>query len=144
MNTALFLLTLACDVPDTAPTIAPTAAAPVAEVDAWREEAERSAYSYSPLGKRDPFRSFVAAGPSPGLLPGAYRLLGLVWGDEAPHALIADAAGNSFVVVEGNLLGESWGRVARISGDGVEVVTEYFSPFGDIIREMTVLRLDRG
>lgn len=147
MNATLLVsVLLACNNSADAP--APAALSPqppqAAVVGMLGEAPEEVGYHYSPVGKRDPFRSFVEGAPLGIIPPAAYRVLGVVWDIDTPQALVVGEDGRSFVVEEGSLLGSSWGRVDRISADGVEVVTQYVTIVGDEVEERVVLKLREG
>jgi type IV pilus assembly protein PilP len=85
--------------------------------------------SYSPIGKRDPFRSIIRVEEPEGKLPlqkwslEQLKLVAVVTGGPAPYAMVEDPDGLGHVVRRGNLIGDRWGRVTRIHARAI-VVTE--------------------
>jgi len=144
MNIVIFSALLACGRATPEPTAAVSAAVapPPAEIE--RFLAESADYAYSPAGRRDPFQDFAERSRAKMLYPGVYKVIGIIWGTSAPQALIADEAGDTFVVSEGSYLGESFGRVAAIRDNGIEVVTEYRTLTDERVTETVVLRLREG
>ncbi len=92
-------------------------------------------YAYDPLGKRDPFRSFVIEeaarknkgerGPLEQFELGQIELQAVVWGTEKPRALVADPQGRGYIVREGTPIGKNAGQITRI-GDNTVVVREVY------------------
>lgn len=156
---AAALVFVACDSKPSAPAaaaVAPAAAASpkpkvaaAAAADGGVAEVAAGTYiySYNPVGKRDPFRSFlrdlnVAGG-------GALRqavcseplcqydidqltLVAVVSGDANPIAMLQDGSGTGYVVRRNSKVGKQGGKVTQILRDCV-VVTEYFqTPDGKV------------
>ncbi len=102
----------------------------------------KQVWSYSPVGKRDPFRSYLAdlAESAQGKTParefqpteeydlGQYRLTALVTGTSQPKAMVEDPKGTGHTLRIGSRLGKNGGRITRISGQGMIVVEEYRDP----------------
>lgn len=103
--------------------------------------ASQEDYIYNPIGKRDPFRMPQVLICDPVIPVDGHSVSGVIWDNEQPQALVSDSAGRSFVVAEGQLLGESLGLVTRISEEGVEVSTAYHTLDGDRVEATTVLSL---
>jgi type IV pilus assembly protein PilP len=90
-------------------------------------------FTFTPIGKRDPFRSpfdlgLVADGSGPiGPLQwhevDQYRVRGIVWTQETPPALIEGPDGIGHVVEIGTLIGKHWGKVTQVGPESL-VVTE--------------------
>jgi type IV pilus assembly protein PilP len=119
--------------------------AEVAKVDeAAVEEAEQSfssggyGYVYDPIGKRDPFRSFIldrlkevdtaAKGPLEQFDLSQLSVNGIVWETERQRALIMDPSGQGYIIEEGDAIGKNDGRVVAID-DNVVVVREAYVDF---------------
>ncbi len=160
MTTAMLALALAaCDeAPAPAPPAAkPKAVAPAA-VQAAPSEAEATkapayAYSYNPVGKRDPFRSpieeinpvdsnRVAACNEPlcAFDLDQLKLVAVVTGDASPMAMVEDPAGRGHIVRRNTRMGRQGGKVTQILRDSV-TVTEVFSGNGEIIKNPVMLKL---
>lgn len=121
-------------------------------LDAAIEAAEQ--YSYNPIGKRDPFRSFLNFDsddkPGPGTLPtqkyeiDQYKLAGLVWGVDRPRALVEDADGMGHVLEIGTYIGKNWGKVTQITSGEVIVTEEYQTLDGELVVNNISLTLPVG
>jgi hypothetical protein len=95
-------------------------------------------FVYSPVGKRDPFRSFILArqadadsavkGPLEQFDLGQLSLTGVVWKGERRRALVLDPSGQAYIVAEGDRIGKNEGRVVQI-GDDLMVVRESYVDF---------------
>ena len=87
---------------------------------------------------RDPFAPFerpaVAAGDAPlQRFPlEQLRLRGVVVHTASPRALIEGPDGVSHLARVGDWIGTSWGRIAAIRQDGVQVVERYRDPIGGV------------
>lgn len=96
------------------------------------------AYTYSPVGKRDPFRSmFEIDPPKPERLTALQKwnldelkLIAVVTGTPAPYAMIEDPNGKGHVVRRGSYVGRNFGRVAGIEPNAVMIREEYRSYTG--------------
>lgn len=120
----------------------PVAQAPTTDKDAESEEDAVAEYVYNPIGKRDPFRTFIAtvtetSGPPPTPLQkyeiDQYKLTGIVWGVERPRALVEDPDGVGHVVELGTYIGKNWGKVTQITSNVVVVTEEYLTPDGALV-----------
>jgi type IV pilus assembly protein PilP len=98
-------------------------------------------YVYDPLGKRDPFRSFVldrlkeleasAKGPLEQFDLNQLNVLGVVWETNQRRALVADPSGQAYVVREGDPIGTNDGRVIRIDDNLMLVRETYVDHMGE-------------
>lgn len=105
------------------------------------DEAEE--YTYNPIGKRDPFKSFLAEEVAPGtqkaLTPlqrydiDQLAVIGIIWGISTPRAMVTTPDGKGYVVQKGTLVGKNWGKVSRITQDEVIVSEEYRDFEGKLI-----------
>lgn len=105
--------------------------------------AAQEGYVYNPIGKRDPFRSFLAAGPKDDddtpRTPlqrydlDQYQLVGVVWGIDRPRALVQDPEKVGHVIEIGTYIGKNWGKVTQISNSGVVVTEEYQTIDGELV-----------
>ncbi len=121
----------------------PGAAAKDEGGEAGEAAAEDDDYVYNPIGKRDPFRSFLTFGkrsaedtprtPLQKYELDQYQLVGIVWGVERPRALVEDPEGVGHVVEIGTYIGRNWGRVTKITEDAVTVTEEYQTPEGELV-----------
>jgi len=110
----------------------------------------RGTYSYNPIGKRDPFRSFIAGRQdeeirSPTPLQRfdieQLTLVGIVWGIDHPRALIQDPDKISHVVERGTYIGRNWGKVAEITSREIVITEEYQTIEGELVTEQVKMNL---
>ncbi len=148
-----FGLLAACGSPAVAPKAAPKPAAKVAKT----AEAEPAApppeeqYSYTAIGKRDPFRSplddLIIAGQADSQCPlckweiDQLRLVAVVTGTGNPVAMVEDPDGVGHVVRQGTQVGRRNGKVTTIRRDEVVVAELGHDPFGKAISNKTVLKI---
>lgn len=107
---------------------------PAAPASGAEDEAE-IAYVYSPIGKRDPFRSLFdqfQQGPETEELTelqkfeiDQLKLVGIVSRIATPYALVEDPNGKGHTLTRGKLIGKNWGRVSAITPDCVIIKEEY-------------------
>lgn len=98
-------------------------------------------YVYDPLGKRDPFRSFVldrlkelaaaTKGPLEQFDLNQLNVLGVVWETNQRRALVADPSGQAYIVREGDPIGTNDGRVIRIDDNLMLVRETYVDHMGE-------------
>lgn len=113
-------------------------------------------WSYSPIGKRDPFRSYIAdmrelARAEDERKPETtekfeldqYRLTGLVTGTSQPQAMVEDPEGVGHVLRMGARLGKNGGRVTKIGTEEIIVTEEFRAPTGERVRVPITVRLPR-
>lgn len=120
-----------------------TVAAPIAPkkvVADEEEDGKKAAYSYSPLGKRDPFRSFIELKVETTEVCctqkfeiDQYHLVGIVWGVDRPRALVEDPERVGWVIEIGSYLGKNWGKVTGINSSEVIVTEEYQTIDGELV-----------
>jgi type IV pilus assembly protein PilP len=110
-----------------------------------------SGFAYDPVGRRDPFRSFVLdrlreqAGETKGPLE-EYDLMqlevaGLVWKAEKRRALVIDPSGQGYVVEEGDRIGKNNGRVLEIGDSSMRVREEYVDFHGEATTKEIDMRI---
>lgn len=158
IGVAAAMLTLsACG--DEAAEGAPTPAAPENPAGATvqskkpKRQTPPAPFTYSPIGKRDPFRSYLADIKASEAESGRpmqetelyeldqYRLTALVTGTSQPKAMVEDPEGVGHVVQVGSRIGKNGGRVTRISAKGVLIVEEFVNPVGKRVRVPITLTL---
>jgi len=106
-------------------------------------------YAYDPTDKRDPFRSFVKSivdtGPTDSPLVqfdiSQLTLMAIVWGTDAPKALIGDPAGKGYIVIEGTVVGKNKGRIIAIEDNLVRVKETYVDALGRATTKSVEMRL---
>jgi type IV pilus assembly protein PilP len=159
MTAAVLALALsACEeTPPPPPPAPPKAAAPA---PAPVEKTETSAvptfvYTYSPVGKRDPFRS-----PLEELGPVAretaeracneplcvfdldqLKLVAVVTGDASPLAMVEDPLGRGHIVRRNTRMGRQGGKVTQILRDSVTVTEVFTGAKGELISNPVSLQL---
>jgi type IV pilus assembly protein PilP len=120
-----------------APTQEEVKVAVVPEVVVAEEAPE--VYSYSSIGKRDPFRSFIqkevvvshdggVLGPLQIHEIDSYTLTGIIANPSAPYALVRGPDGTGHVVELGTLVGRNWGKVTEIKPGEIVITEEYRDP----------------
>ena len=128
-----------------------------AEADAAKKEegedaeGERLTYSYNPIGKRDPFRSFITKDsvaienrpetPLQKYEIDQFKLVAIIWGIDDPVAMVEDPEGMGHFLRKGTLIGKNWGKVVRISPAEVIVAEEYRDFEGKLIVNEIPLKL---
>ena len=103
--------------------------------------AAREGIAYDPVGKRDPFRSFIldrlneledgVKGPLEQYDLNQLGVVGIVWHAERRRALIEDPSGRGYVVQEGTAVGKNDGHVTRIDDNLVIVRETYVDYVGE-------------
>jgi type IV pilus assembly protein PilP len=114
-------------------------------------------YSYNPIGKRDPFRSFLNFGarderetprtPLQKFEIDQYQLVGIIWGVDRPRALVEDPEGVGHVMEIGTYIGRNWGKVTQVTSGEVVVTEEYQTIDGELVVNnisMTLPAVDDG
>ena len=132
------------------------AKAQTAQDTAASPDAKNAVFSYSPIGKRDPFKSYISVlvkdpdgaknkeiSPTEEYELDQYQLTGLLSGTSQPRALVSDPKGAGHVIKIGTRLGRNGGRVTRISNNTVEVIEEFRAPTGERIRVPITIELPR-
>jgi type IV pilus assembly protein PilP len=157
---AALVLAAACDKPKPAANAAPVArpAEAARPAAATNELAAKPAetWSYSSVGKRDPFRSFLAAGRSTGSALATrcatplgryeleqFKLVAVITGLEDPVAMVQAPNGTGYTVRRGSCIGKNGGSVATVR-TGELVVAEWATRAdGTRDRTQTVLSLPK-
>ncbi len=154
---ALLMLTTSCgdeSPPAGTTTVAstpPRSKAKDVDAGADDEASAESEYVYNPIGKRDPFRTFIAMAEeeeirSPTPLQryeiDQYQLTGIVWGIERPRALMEDPEGVGHVVEQGTYIGRNWGKITQITSEKIVVTEEYLTPDGSLVVNLIEIKLN--
>lgn len=142
------------DVAPAKPAPAPTAPrapkAPIAEKTADPLADTAPSYTYNPIGKRDPFRSFfkgqddgTIVNPTPlqRFEVDQYLLVGVVWGVSSPKAMVQDPEGTGHVVQTGTYIGKNWGKVSAITSTSVVITEEFTNIDGELVTNQLTLDL---
>jgi type IV pilus assembly protein PilP len=157
---AALLLASACDKPKPAapasaaarPPEAAKPAAPAAEAD--KKPAE--VWSYSSVGKRDPFRSFLSDNRGGGAALSTrcatplgryeleqFKLVAVITGLEDPVAMVQAPNGTGYTVRRGSCIGKNGGSVAAVRTGEVVVAEWATRADGTRDRTQTVLSLPK-
>lgn len=125
--------------------------APPAEAGAEDPLADMApSYTYNPIGKRDPFRSFfkgqddgTIVNPTPlqRFEVDQYLLVGVVWGVSSPKAMVQDPEGTGHVVQAGTYIGKNWGKVSAITSTSVVITEEFTNIDGELVTNQLTLDL---
>ena len=108
------------------------------------------AYTYSPGGRRDPFRSIIVTGEKKNIefLPPLQRhevselkFVAVVWGGLGTYGMLELPDGKGYVVRIGTRVGPNQGVVRRITGKDLAVVEQYVDFFGEARTREIVLEL---
>lgn len=107
-------------------------------------------YTYNPVGKRDPFKPFIAleskkTTPTAPLTPlqrydvSELKLVGILKGPAGYRALVEDAGGKGFIITKGTLIGRGNGYVKEIHDNRVIIKQTHKDIFGQVKdREITM------
>jgi type IV pilus assembly protein PilP len=116
--------------------------------------AAQEGYVYNPIGKRDPFRSFLSFGtrteetaprtPLQKYEIDQYLLVGIIWGVDRPRALVEDPEGIGHVMEIGTYIGRNWGKVTQITAGEVVVTEEYQTLDGELVVNPIKMALVEG
>jgi type IV pilus assembly protein PilP len=114
---------------------APTGTETPAQPSGATEDASEIAYAYSPIGKRDPFRSLFdqlrreeQAAQVTELQTfelDQLKLVAIVSRIATPYAMVEDPNAKGHTLSRGTLIGKNWGRVSEINPTCVVVKEEY-------------------
>lgn len=137
-----------------APAPAPAAPAPAAPAaPAEGETPAPEAYAYSPIGKRDPFRSLFdqlhREDQNTQLTElqlfevDQLKLVAIISRIATPYAMVEDPTGKGHTLTRGTLLGKNWGRVAEITPDAVVIKEEYRDYTGRKVTNKITLALPK-
>jgi type IV pilus assembly protein PilP len=108
-------------------------------------------FVYDPVGRRDPFRSFIldrlhedeaeTKGPLEEYDLSQLEVAGLVWKAEKRRALVIDPSGQGYVVEEGDKIGKNNGRVLEIGDSSMRVREEYVDFHGEATTKEIQMRI---
>lgn len=100
-------------------------------------------YVYDPTGKPDPFRPFIMEASRPKeiaeqlLQPlqryelSQLKLVAIMWGADAPVAMVEDNAGKGYIISKGSYIGKNDGRVTEILQNEVVITEQSSNVFGE-------------
>ena len=114
------------------------------------DKEEEPPYTYNPVGKRDPFKPFIAleskkTAPTAPLTPlqrydvSELKLVGIMKGPTGYRALVEDAGGKGFIITKGTPIGRGNGHVKEIHDNRVIIKQTHKDIFGQVRhREITM------
>ncbi len=115
------------------------------------EERLQPVYSYTPVGKRDPFSPIISredqkarSGDRPPLERYNvydFKLTGVVWGGLGNSAMIESPEGKGYFVNVGTIVGQNRGIVIKITQKTMVVEEKYKTISGEIDRKEIVIEL---
>ena len=121
--------------PPRPPAPRPAAVAPAPTAEAMESSSATPAYIYTPIGKRDPFKSAYKVIRQPGdKAPGGIltkyeidqlKLTAIISGISRPRAQVELPDGKGVSIRVGTRIGKNFGRVVRIKHDEVIVSEDY-------------------
>lgn len=154
---ALVSLTAACDffISGSGTPNRENKAAPIgpSAIDDSKKKKVEQEFVYNPIGKRDPFQSFIntddiggtGVGPPPTGTQkyelDQYKLVGIIWGVERPRALMEDPDAVGHVAEIGTYVGRNWGKITMITSGEVVVTEEYQTIDGELVVNNISMRL---
>ena len=111
-------------------------------------------YAYDPIGKRDPFRSFIldrlkeleatAKGPLEQFDLAQLTVLGVLWETSEPRAFVADPSGQGYIVRAGDPIGTNSGSVIQIDDNLMLVRETYIDHMGEQTQKDVEMRVRRN
>lgn len=130
---------------------------PTAKLVTPQRQQQEEVYRYNPQGRVDPFKPFVdpaatakqKAGKSKALPLNPlqrlgidqFRLVGIIEGDRGLRAMIQDASGKFYSLVQGSYIGLNNGRVSAILKDKVIVNERVTTDEGKIQSRKQIMKL---
>ena len=122
--------------------------------DTSKTKAADHQFVYNPVGKRDPFRSYLSVIKEEGepkqereleqterFELDQYRLVALISGTSQPRAMVEDPNNEGHIIRIGSRLGKNGGRITRISNNTIVVVEEFRAPTGERVRVPITVKL---
>jgi type IV pilus assembly protein PilP len=128
-------------------TSARTGGVPVQSLDFSTKKDPFKPFMTEPVAQPSKARSAAAIARTEDLLPiqrydvSKFRVSGVIVGLKENTALIVDPEGRGYVVREGMLIGNSDGRISRITPSSIEVVERYRDDTGHTRKKTVVLTL---
>jgi len=122
-------------------------------------EQKKVAFYYNPVGKRDPFRSYISIMKEKNTPKNRrqrqledtetyeldqYKLTGLVSGTTHPRAMVEDPTGEGHILQIGSRIGKNGGRITRITNVAIIVIEEFRAPTGERVRVPITVKLPQS
>jgi type IV pilus assembly protein PilP len=122
------------------------------EVEKEADKEREPPYTYNPVGKRDPFKPFIALGPkktapTAPLTPlqrydvSELKLVGILKGQAGYRALVEDAGGKGFIITKGTPIGRGNGHVKEIHDNRVIIEQTHKDIFGQVTQKEITMPL---
>ena len=123
------------------------------------DQKKKVAFYYNPVGKRDPFRSYISIMQEKNTPKSRrqrqledtetyeldqYKLTGLVSGTTHPRAMVEDPTGEGHILQIGSRIGKNGGRVTRITNLAIIVIEEFRAPTGERVRVPITVKLPQS
>jgi type IV pilus assembly protein PilP len=115
------------------------------------EEKGPPAYSYIPVGRRDPFAPLIAKAegrerssvrpPLERYNITEFKLTGIVWGGFGFNAVMESPEGKGYFVRVGSTIGPNRGTVTKITKDNVVIEERFKNYTGEMESKQTVMQL---
>jgi type IV pilus assembly protein PilP len=131
----------------------PAPSTPPPEAAKQEEEPGDLAYAYSPIGKRDPFRSLFdqlrreeqnqQLTELQTFEVDQLKLVAIVSRIATPYAMVEDPNGKGHTLTRGTLIGKNWGRVSEINPEAVVIKEEYRDYTGRKVTNKITLNLPK-
>lgn len=123
-------------------------------VEAAAAEPAKDTFLYSPIGKRDPFRSplddLIKVADSPQhncplcrWEVDQLKLVAVITGTGNPVAMVEDPNGLGHMLRQGTQVGKAGGKVTSIERDEVVVTEITHDPFGKIVQNRSQMKIER-
>ena len=116
-----------------------------------KEEKPQLAYTYNPLGRRDPFAPLIVKQETTSKLGDRpplerynlyeFKLMGVMWGGFGYNAMMEGPDGKGYFIRVGTVIGPNKGVVKKITQSSVIVEEKYKSISGTPERKETVIEL---
>jgi type IV pilus assembly protein PilP len=121
-------------------------------------KSDGEAYTYDPLGRRDPFKPLIAVKkPTADTEPermtcpplqdfelASLKLVAIVWGELGRKAMLKAPNGRGYAVTENTQVGRYCGRVRRIDSHAVFIEEQRTDAEGKVSTEEVIIRLREG
>lgn len=114
---------------------------------------ESKKFEYNPVGRRDPFKSFIieidqerqgntAKNHLLRFALSELKLIGIMSNIPVPKAMMEDPTGKGWIVKIGTSIGKHFGKIKRITDNAVIIVEEYHDRFGKLTINEVEMRIN--
>ena len=109
-------------------------------------------YNYEPKGQRDPFTPFMAPIQTNSVTTGPFfplqkfdldqlKLIGVIWDNRTPKAMVLDPAGKGYVVRTNEKIGRNNGYIAKIREGELVIVESFTGNDGKVSYQTKLMKL---